>query len=103
MSWWSASERAPTRGVNVGKNFELGCHPDVVSVGRQTVRYVAVLYLGWLEGLDHAVLFAHPPDPMVALDRHIGVELKETVSLTGRIIVLKGPAHPPRIEGPKSG
>ena len=72
--------------MDVGKDLELGSHTNVVPVGRQAVRDVAVFYLLWLEGLDHSVLFAHPPDPMVTLDRHVSASGDgETVSSTGRI------------------
>src|SRR5690606_19813827 len=66
--------RVDDRRVDVGEHLELARAAHVVAVAGGAVAddppAVGLLDLPGLVGLDHAVLFRHPPDPAVALDGH---------------------------------
>jgi hypothetical protein len=66
--------RVDHRAVDVGEDLEFRRATDVVAVARGAVAddLVAGSFadLPGLEGLDHAGLLGHAPDPFVALDRH---------------------------------
>src|SRR5206468_7190828 len=57
--------------VDVGEDLELVGDPEVVAVGRDAVGDHTGADLPLLEGLDHALLEGHVPDPPVALDHSV--------------------------------
>src|SRR5207244_8803227 len=68
------SLRIHDRGVDVGEDLELVRAAYVVAVARGAVGddpvAVHLAHLPRLEGLDHALLARHAPDPVVGLDAH---------------------------------
>jgi hypothetical protein len=65
--------------VDIGENLEFGRDPNVISIGRDSIRDFPISYLTGLKRLDHAVLFAHTANPLVTLDGHATSALRVRV------------------------
>ncbi|MNW00834.1 hypothetical protein D3C71_1963800 [compost metagenome] len=61
--------------MDVGEDLELARAADVVAVARGAVAddllAIDLAHLAWLKRFDHAVLFCHAADPLIALNAHV--------------------------------
>jgi hypothetical protein len=76
------------RRVHVGEDLEFVGAPDVIAIARRAVAHQlaaigGVAHLSGLERLDHGVLLGHAPDPLVALDAHVVVTVREERDFMG--------------------